>query len=71
MARHIPGVVWSLRGFEYGAYVRTNDDRSLYVSVMETGAVNPTGFFIDRKDARLLAKRLNACLDDTRGSDRG
>lgn len=65
MATHVRTVVWSLRAPEYGAYVRTNDEDSLYVSIVEPGDIQPTGFFIDRKDARLLAKRINQCLDDT------
>ena len=62
-----PSVVWSLRGPDKYPYyqVRTTDDDRI-----EIGAASGNGYMdyllLSRKDARLLAKRINQCLDDTR-----
>lgn len=74
MSVHVPGVTWSLRDLEYGAYVRTYDTATLYVQIVQPGSAPLPGlpgrsFWISRKDARLLARRLNECLDAT--TDKG
>jgi hypothetical protein len=61
MAKHLPGVVWSLRlPPNYGAAVQTADELTLLIT-MQDGI----SFEISRKDARLLACRINECLDAT------
>lgn len=72
MAAHVPTVVWSLRAPEYGAYVQTRDEDSLSLTIMTPSGYGHTTTrswqqfaVISRRDARLLAKRINQCLDDT------
>ena len=63
-----PGVIWSLRrpGVHPNAWVRTADFDLIaiqhYSSPGDPGAV----LLLSRKDARLLAKRINQCLDGTK-----
>lgn len=66
MARHEPGVAWSLRDPSYGAYVRTFDEESVGLTLVDTDPrVGQVAVVISRKDARLLVKRLTRCLDAT------
>jgi len=66
MAAHVPSVVWSLRAPEYGAYVTTHDEDSIGLTLVDTDhRVGRVAVVISRKDARLLVKRINACLDAT------
>lgn len=65
MARHIPTVSWSLRAPEYGSHVQTHDEESLSLAIMTPDGYGQQFAVISRKDARLLAKRINQCLDDT------
>lgn len=65
MARHIPSVSWSLRDPEYGSHVQTRDEESLSLAIMTPSGYGQQFVVISRKDARLLAKRINQCLDDT------
>jgi hypothetical protein len=65
MSAHIPSVSWSLRAPEYGAHVRTESDDSLLLAIVDPSGRNQRIVSISRKDARLLAKRINQCLDDT------
>lgn len=65
MARHIPTVSWSLRSPEYGSHVQTYDEDSLSLAIMTPSGYGQQFAVISRKDARLLAKRINQCLDDT------
>jgi hypothetical protein len=59
-----PNTLWCLRGFD-GPYVKTADDDRIEILVPDgNGYVN--GLSFNRKDARLLAKRINQCLDATR-----
>lgn len=67
MAVHKPGVIWSLRKPSRSArtdgLVRTFDETNLVVEYMYRGY---TAYMkINRRDARLLAKRINQCLDAT------
>lgn len=59
MSNRAPGTIWPLR-MEPSAYVRTTDDDRIEL-------VTYDGFrlVIDRADARLLARRINQCLDKT------
>jgi hypothetical protein len=60
-----PGVIWRLR-----------DDLDAHVYILRGGLIaihydpggdgHVTSLALSRRDARLLAKRINQCLDDTR-----
>jgi hypothetical protein len=71
MAQHKPGSIWSLRKNSGCGYVRTADAELLQIVLPQPGGhdlntARPQIVLIDRKDARLLAKRINECLDGTR-----
>jgi len=71
MAKHEPGVVWSLRAPEYGAFVSTHDEESIGLTLVDIDErVGRVAVVISRKDARLLAKRINRCLDATTAKGR-
>jgi hypothetical protein len=65
MAKHTPSIVWPLRSITYRSYVRTESENSLALTIMDPGGYEARTVSISRKDARLLAKRINQCLDDT------
>ena len=65
MAVHVPTVVWSLRSPEYGSHVQTRDEDSLSLAIMTPSGYGQQFAVISRRDARLLAKRINECLDAT------
>lgn len=59
-----PGSIWTLRMDEGAAYVRTGpNDRIVLAGPDEVGCFST--IHLTRKDARLLAKRINQCLDAT------
>ena len=63
-----PGVIWSLRrpGVYPNAWVRTADfDLIAIQHCPSSGSPGPV-LLLSRKDARLLAKRINQCLDRTK-----
>lgn len=74
MANHKPGSIWSLRGpgDTINAYVRTTAPTP--TTPTEIAIVGPAGehgvqyteIILSRKDARLLAKRIQQCLEDTK-----
>lgn len=55
-----PGTVWTLRRDDLRTYVRTTDDDKVAI-------YTPEGYELSmsRSTARLLAKRINQCLDAT------
>jgi hypothetical protein len=72
---HKPGVIWALRDPSIpSGYVRTVDKDTLQVVLPLWGSdpvvfdddAQLVGANISRKDARLLARRIMQCLDDTR-----
>jgi hypothetical protein len=66
MAAHVPGVFWSLRSMLLGAGVHTVNDRMVKLILpADPSWMRLVSVEMDRKDARLLAKRINQCLDDT------
>lgn len=66
MASHVPSVIWSLRDPSYGSFVRTFDEDSIGLTLTDADPrMEGVSVVISRRDARLLAKRLNECLDDT------
>jgi hypothetical protein len=56
----LPGVIWCLRRGSWTTGVRTADNDTI---VIQQGLDFLT---MSRRDARLLAKRINECLDATR-----
>lgn len=72
MAVHKPSVIYGLRKLPgLSGYVRTVDEESIQLvmhqpSVESLADLPPQVMEMSRKDARLLAKRINQCLDDTR-----
>lgn len=72
MAVHKPSVIYGLRKLPgLSGYVRTVSESELQIVMHNPSAENladlpPQVMEMSRKDARLLAKRINQCLDDTR-----
>lgn len=69
MAVDKPGTVWGLRWPPNGGYVRTAGPDAVQIVMAPLGRDLSWGaqvLEVSRKDARLLAKRINQCLDDTR-----
>lgn len=69
MAKHLPSVVWALRRYKDGQYPR------VYVATAGREHIcidlyngDPIGHAVTlkRQDARMLARRINECLDATR-----
>jgi hypothetical protein len=71
MSQHLlnraPAVIWSLRQAVGCGYVRTlaRDQIGIVLPVYPESS-ELMQVVVSRKDARLLAKRLNQCLDETR-----
>ena len=65
-----PGSVWTLRwplvSRKPNGSVRTLDDDYIGIGVWGDFRVGPGSIVLTRRDARLLAKRINQCLDATR-----
>ena len=59
MANRRPGSVWALRLSTLSTYVRTTESDAILI---RSGVQY---IELSRKDARLLAKRINQCLDAT------
>lgn len=69
MGNRAPGTVWATRPISQypSQYVRTtDDDRILIVNIERPDSNYLATMVVSRKDARLLAKRINQCLDATR-----
>ena len=69
MAKHIPDKVWDLRkDGDSNGYVMTIDNKKVFVYYY--GDMNNpnsiVSFEITRQDARLLAKRILECLEDSK-----
>lgn len=69
MAKHIPDKVWELRkDGESNGYVNTINNKLLHIYYY--GDINDMNSIIDfdinRNDARLLAKRILECLEDSK-----
>lgn len=59
-----PSTMWCLSRTNLDTHVRTGpNDHVVLVGPDAVGYV--TAIHLSRKDARLLAKRINQCLDDT------
>ncbi|KKM65955.1 hypothetical protein LCGC14_1486080 [marine sediment metagenome] len=69
MAKHLPTSIWPLRVGKpktANAYVRTRDTEALIVDVVDRFSIGVAHFVLSRHDMRMLAKRINQCLDQTR-----
>lgn len=72
MAVHKPGTIYGLRKLaSLSGYVRTISADEVQIVMHQPKANSvadapPQVLELSRKDARLLAKRINHCLDDTR-----
>lgn len=68
MPKHKPTVVWSTYGFgKYPyAYVATSGERNVTINFFPDDSGLGYGFTLTRSHARLLAKRINQCLEDTK-----
>ena len=58
IGKHLPSVIWALR-FDCKSYVRTDSPNSLLIKI------DQEAFTVSRQDARMLARRINQCLDET------
>ena len=57
-----PNTIWSLRGVGSKIFVLTTDDDKIEIVF---GGGYAERAIISRKDAKLLAKRINQCLEAT------
>jgi len=69
MGKHLPTVIWMMRriGVYPNGWVETASDDRIAISYTHGIGHGVYRIELSRKDARLLAKRINQCLDDTRG----
>jgi len=63
-----PTLAWVLRRNDpFGSYVQTGEGDTVDVVMpRDPGSAHGTRIVMDRPTARLLAKRINECLDETR-----
>jgi len=69
MARYLPSVIWPTRRIgTKGPYqiVSTASLAKLTLSFMPGNGKDGVSIQILRKDARMLARRINQCLDETK-----
>lgn len=69
MARHLPCIVWMLRRSDTPlrqGHVTTDQDASLWLWLEESDDDPERHIHLDRDTARLVARRLNQCLETTR-----
>ncbi len=68
MPRHEPATFWSVKkiGIYPNSYVQTTEDNKISISLFHEKDADGAGFKIDRRFARLLSKRINQCLDETK-----
>ena len=61
-----PGSVWTLRriGQSANVFVRTKENEMVEIVFEDLNGIAAVS--LTRKDARLLAKRVNKCLDDSK-----
>lgn len=70
MGIHKPSVIYVIYGMRklpgLSGYVRTLDEQTIQVVLHRPDDDGPSQVMeMSRKDARLLAKRINQCLDET------
>lgn len=67
-ANRAPGQSWSLRYDPRQGYVTTGENDRIIIAMpqqQDHGPERMEYLSVSRKDARVLAKRINACLDAT------
>lgn len=69
MGKHRPSIIWLMRkvGTYPNAYVETVDKDRVAIAFLNREPIPSWAVELTRRDARLLAKRINQCLDETRG----
>lgn len=68
MAKHFPGAIWSFRWpleRKPNGIVRTTSKKEIGIRV-EHNDQSSTSMILDRRTARLLAKRILDCLEKTK-----
>lgn len=70
MGKHQPTTIWPSHrmGVYPNQYVRTESADSVSVGFVEQRGAAMCTLTLSRHDARMLARRLNQCLDETRAS---
>jgi len=69
MAKHIPNKIWDLRkDGDTNGYVMTVSDKKLYVYYYSdmNDPKSIVDFEINRNDARILARRIQECLEESK-----
>ena len=68
MSKHKPTTVWMTRLDSKKPYqtVRTRMDGEIAIAFFPGNRGDGFGVTIRRRDARMLARRINQCLDDTK-----
>ena len=68
MGKHKPTLIWAVKpiGKYPQVYLKTNGPGFITMTMHGSGQGYGVGFTMSRRDARLLAKRLNQCLDVTK-----
>jgi hypothetical protein len=68
MGKHLPSTVWATYPFDRYpyAYVATEGEDNVSIAFFPDLNGVGTGISLTRAHARLLAKRINQCLDETK-----
>lgn len=69
MTNRAPSTIWSVGPDpqQMKAYVRTGDDDTIQIAAPVFGTLlGWSHIVVDRHTARMIAKRINQCLDETR-----
>ena len=68
MGRHRPTIIWPTKqmGVYPQIYVRTEDENRISFVYHHEKGQEGFGFKLPRRHARLLARRINQCLDETK-----
>ena len=68
MAKHKPWAEFPVSkiGTYPQYYVSTEDTKHLKIIAYKSSGLDGLGFIISRQKARMLVKRINQCLDDTK-----
>lgn len=68
MGKHLPSTVWAtypIGKYPY-AYVATEGEKNVSINFFPDDSGVGAGISLTRAHARLLAKRINQCLDETK-----
>lgn len=64
MAKHLPTTIWPAKkmGTYPNVYVRTADDKNITI-LLADGSPEVSGLKLPRQTAKMLARRINECLE--------